>query len=503
MLVHALLLACFAVRSMCAAALAEADVVPADRCVAAKLRAAGKKAADKLRCHARAATRDSSVDAVCLARAEARFTLAVAKADRLGPCAGTTDPIETLVDACVDALVSNAPSTPSTGRCIAAKRTAAGNAAAGKLGCYAKDAIRHDPSALAGCLLRADQRFAAAFAKSGSCDGDAPTIDGDVGDVCVNPVVSTVSTLTTTTTSLPACCGAQRITFSGGAGGTMRAGGLAPFPLPPGIITVLDVGPPDATCRHGVTLPAGGFVVPAFCVPSLQFTLGIAANGCESGDGTGAGDLWDGHAGERGGIPQTNVSSAFDSSDGSCDPGTATCSARKLNMLGDTDVRFSPGGDPDTLSTHVSIPVHMRMWEDSQGCPGDGIFNSFDGDVLIPGFFGESDFMLTLTTGTATGQFADKNGDGCALPFGATGFGASSQQCAAGPNGPCAVAGASATGPCCQVGQGATLVAASAALTNSFPMYDVGMTLSIPSTVSSCGTAVPTSCVVTTDPCLQ
>jgi hypothetical protein len=264
--------------------------------------------------------------------------------------------------------------------------------------------------------------------------------------------------------------------------------------------TIIDAGAPDATCKHDVIVPQGGFAVPSFCIPALQYTSQVEVTGCQAGGTLGKGVLWDGHAGAHGGVPVTNISKKADSSDGTCDtsPGTVACANRDLNFTGKIETTRSVGGDPSKVSTRLDIPAHSRTWQDAAGCPGNGVYNPAEGDNIVTEF----DFILSPTTGVATGQFTDLNADGCDLPAGSAGFGAPSTQCAAGAKGPCALTGSEAAGPCCSVGQSTTVVTVGAAFSNSFPLYDLGFASTIPSTVQSCGAFVPGSCVLTTDTCL-
>src|SRR5262245_37097362 len=59
---------------------------PAATCAAAKLRAAGKKAAAKLKCVAKAAGKSVPVAGLCLSRAETKFAAVFAKVDAKGGC---------------------------------------------------------------------------------------------------------------------------------------------------------------------------------------------------------------------------------------------------------------------------------------------------------------------------------------------------------------------------------------------------------------------------------
>jgi hypothetical protein len=74
------------------------------RCAAAKMKAAGKRTADKAKCAQRAALTGAAIDPACLAKAVLKFTAAVGMADTLGACTATATGLEALVDACVVTL---------------------------------------------------------------------------------------------------------------------------------------------------------------------------------------------------------------------------------------------------------------------------------------------------------------------------------------------------------------------------------------------------------------
>jgi hypothetical protein len=86
------------------------------RCAAAKLRAAAKKAQGLLTCHASAVTKGMPVDAQCLAKVRTRFESKWAQIEAKGGCAtvGDVDTIEGHVDTFVDVLVGALPPTTST-----------------------------------------------------------------------------------------------------------------------------------------------------------------------------------------------------------------------------------------------------------------------------------------------------------------------------------------------------------------------------------------------------
>jgi hypothetical protein len=280
--------------------------------------------------------------------------------------------------------------------------------------------------------------------------------------------------------------------------GTLKVGGFAPFPFPSGVTTKIDTGAADSQCKHNATVPVGGFNVPPFCIPALQYTSQVTYNGCESGTAIGKGVVWDGNTTAHGGTPFATVTKNADSSDGTCDPGSGICNNDDLNFLGKIVTTRTAGGSGTAVQTRLDVPAHSRTWQDSLGCPGDGVYNPVDGDTLVTEF----DFILSPTTGVASGAWVDMNLNGCALPGGSAGFGAPSPQCAAGAAGPCSATGSPAAGPCCVVGQATTTATVGEAFSNSFPLYDLGFINVIPSTVSACNPPTLTdTCVLTTDPC--
>ncbi|MBY0276303.1 hypothetical protein K2Z84_13235 [Candidatus Binatia bacterium] len=95
-----------------AATAAHAAATPAQKCAAAKLKAAGTRAAAKLNCHAKAALKGISVDTDCLAKADAKFATAFSKAEAGGGCIVNGDAGST--GSQVDGMVSNVvAATPS------------------------------------------------------------------------------------------------------------------------------------------------------------------------------------------------------------------------------------------------------------------------------------------------------------------------------------------------------------------------------------------------------
>jgi hypothetical protein len=85
------------------------------KCAALKIKAAGSKANDKIKCHATAFGKGQAIDPSCLTRANSKFANAFLKAQAKGGCATTGDAptIEGIVDGLVDGVVSKlVPSNP-------------------------------------------------------------------------------------------------------------------------------------------------------------------------------------------------------------------------------------------------------------------------------------------------------------------------------------------------------------------------------------------------------
>jgi hypothetical protein len=72
--------------ALVAAPVAQAETTPAQKCAAAKLRAATHKVNAELRCQKKALNKAVPVDPECLAKAQAKFEAAFAKAEAKGGC---------------------------------------------------------------------------------------------------------------------------------------------------------------------------------------------------------------------------------------------------------------------------------------------------------------------------------------------------------------------------------------------------------------------------------
>jgi hypothetical protein len=369
---------------------------------------------------------------------------------------------------------------------------------------------------------------------------------------CPAPAVATTtstSTSTTTSSTVATCCGAERITLKSSVG-SLQVDNLPTFTFPANVTTIMDTSAPVVglpECKHNVIVPAGGFTVPNYDIALLNFCSSVTVLGCESGSGEGKGSLWDG----GGSTPAlTGVQKDADTSDGVCDasytgPGTClfsggscvqdpncptnacvagtctlsggvcsiivacpqnSCSSNcdfgpggvGANTLGKIQTTRSAGGTSGVRSV-LDIPVHSLTWSDSlcspqtnPGCCTGSNYNPADGDVLSTEF----DFILSPTTGNATGAFTDLNGDACKRA--GSGF----DTAAPGADGPKTLNGSPAAGPCCTVGQASTVVSVGIGFAGAGPLYDLGFKSTIPNTVASCGAPAAGDCTITTDPCL-
>ena len=86
---------------------ADGAATRAERCTVAKLKAANKEVAAKLRCYEKAVVEGKRVSSACLLAADDHFLVAFAKAELKGGCATTGDQaaLEDRVDKFVDGLL--------------------------------------------------------------------------------------------------------------------------------------------------------------------------------------------------------------------------------------------------------------------------------------------------------------------------------------------------------------------------------------------------------------
>lgn len=241
-----------------------AKPTPAAKCLSAKLKATGKKAAAKLACEAKAATKLNPVDLDCLGKARTGFMTAFTKAETQakGACATTGDAgaLESTVDALVQSVVGALPDggTKDGGKCASSKLKATGKAALAKLLCRSKAATKGtgvDPD----CISKADAALMKTFTKAeqkGGCatTGDAGALDAVVRDFVdqvaaqLSGTTSTTVTTTTTVTTSPAptttspgattTTGTTSTTMGGPSTVTVTVGPNGNFVFDPATVTI-------------------------------------------------------------------------------------------------------------------------------------------------------------------------------------------------------------------------------------------------------------------------
>jgi hypothetical protein len=187
-----------AAAALTAFVLVSADPAAAqNKCAAAKVKAAGKKASNKAKCHSSAVKKGDPVDAACLTKAETKFNASFAKAEAKPPCLTTGD--GAAIEAKIDAFIADLAGTlggPGPSACSSAKYKEAGKKAYGKLGCHRKAAQKGVPVDPA-CLAKAETKYNAGFAKAeakGDCvtTGDAAAIEAKV-DAFIDDVLAELS----------------------------------------------------------------------------------------------------------------------------------------------------------------------------------------------------------------------------------------------------------------------------------------------------------------------
>jgi hypothetical protein len=491
------------------------------KCSSAKAKTAGKHAAGLGKCRAKAIGKGTPVDPACTTKENGKVAPAFGKAEAKGDClapGGDGAAISAKDAALVDDVhqaVNASAGGPS--KCDSKKVQVATKKAADKAGCHAK-AIGKGIAVDAACLGKAETKFSAAVGKAEAgtdCTntGQAAALEAIV-DAYVADLVDEL------TVPPPTCCVATRMETAS-APGILAVGTLPQFPFPSGIVTKIETDAGDASCKHSAVIPAGGFTVPAFCIPALGFTSEVTASGCESGNGHGAGMVWDAAAP----CADADVSSVGDTSDPStnaCGTLGTGCGAMPGQAGADTaaNVDTTLGNtacDAAGVGVQLAIPVHSTTWNDvDANCPDDdGVYDPGT-DVLVSQF----DFILRTTTASSNADYTDLNADSCAF----AGHGPDhTKRCSLNNSRPCTsnghctsplpndgtctdgpLVGVPAAGPCCQVGQTSTLVATGFGFTGGAPLYDIIFANRTPTSVTSC--VAPTgglSCTPTTNVCLQ
>jgi hypothetical protein len=218
----------------------QAAAATPSKCTSREIGAAGKKAATKAMCWAKATSKGVAVDPKCLSGAEGKFSATYPKAQAKGDCAKTTTAgtIETTVDDFITDLVTEIngnTGTPTVSKCSSKELAAAGKKAGALLKCYAKAAAKGDSSIIAPCISTAQGKFGTAWTKAmaaGGCKStvDQATIETKVDNFAtdVNGQLASTGTTTTTTMCIPTTCAAQGAmcgTIPDGCGQTLDCGG--------------------------------------------------------------------------------------------------------------------------------------------------------------------------------------------------------------------------------------------------------------------------------------
>ena len=135
---------------------------PAQKCGAAKLKAAGKEIYGKMRCFAKAKRARTGVSSTCLGNKQTAADTAINKAH--GGCPSTAASIAAAVDRCVAAFLNE---DPGNGACPSASAKAIGRSGNRELRCQANDITV--PASFAGCNAREDARTTMVLSASGGC----------------------------------------------------------------------------------------------------------------------------------------------------------------------------------------------------------------------------------------------------------------------------------------------------------------------------------------------
>ncbi|TMB46462.1 MAG: hypothetical protein E6J55_02175, partial [Deltaproteobacteria bacterium] len=171
---------------------ADAGSTPAQKCGAAKLNAAGREIAGKMSCYAKAKRVGTGVDSTCLGNAQSNADTTINKAD--GGCPGTAAAIDTAVDNCVAAFLTD---DPGNGACPSASAKAIGTSGRRELRCQARDVST--PASFAGCNAREDGRTTTVLSAVGGCvAAGAVLADTDACQSAIEDLVGPCGTFLTT-----------------------------------------------------------------------------------------------------------------------------------------------------------------------------------------------------------------------------------------------------------------------------------------------------------------
>jgi hypothetical protein len=147
--------------------LADAALDPLLKCEAKKLQATGKKGGAGLKCHSKAAKKNTAVDPTCLSKAETKFQSSFTKADAKGVCAAPGDAltIGVKVDTYVnDTATALAPG--GNGACASKKLGAASKKVSSLFKALSKDTKKPDAGKFQAGFFKAQDKFKSAFDKA-------------------------------------------------------------------------------------------------------------------------------------------------------------------------------------------------------------------------------------------------------------------------------------------------------------------------------------------------
>jgi len=164
--------------------LASSSTTRADKCTGTKLKVIAKAESGLLTCDAKGAAKgDPTLVAPCVAKVQAKYTAAFAKA---GSCSGGAGACDCFASKCESVVHGDLPDAGPS-KCESARLKAAAKKAAAKLVCNAKAAAK-GLVVDADCIQNAEAKYEKAFGKTVGCSGDQATVESAVDQKCVAAV---------------------------------------------------------------------------------------------------------------------------------------------------------------------------------------------------------------------------------------------------------------------------------------------------------------------------
>jgi pimeloyl-ACP methyl ester carboxylesterase len=179
------------------------------KCIATKLKAAGKLAQGQLTCDSKAVGKGEPVDPTCLTKAADKLVKAFAKAETPGGCATIGDG-QRVVDFLAGSrrlARAGLVTTPAASQCTAMKLKSAAKRAGGQLKTQSKAFKKGDASTLPTDVAKTADKFTSDYAKAetkGDCQttGDAADMASRV-DAGLDGVLASLAAITAETVSIP------------------------------------------------------------------------------------------------------------------------------------------------------------------------------------------------------------------------------------------------------------------------------------------------------------